>query len=203
MKNQITNRKKWLLSGVLVGLAFSATIAQAANFDVEMEVAPSGTELVISNDQSGEKQCPSSLNPPPLKGCMFVKDKTFNRTAHITFNLGSETACGAAGEGIWKLRDVYLGGKNSPVAPASLSEMGRLDSEVQVDFDVADAGTGLLSPKKITTSGGGSVKITNQNKSRQGYYIWYKVVARCMNGDVDLGNSIMADPRIINEGDPS
>jgi hypothetical protein len=203
MKNQITNRKKWLLSGVLIGLAFSATIAQAANFSVEMEVTPDGTELAISNDQSGDQQCSRSLNPPPVKGCMFVKDKAFYRTAHITFNLESETACGVAGEGIWKLREVYLGGKDNPIAPTSLAEMGGLDSEVQVDFDVADAGTGLLSPKKITTSGGGSVKITNQNKSRQGYYIWYKVVARCMNGDVDLGTSIMADPRIINEGDPS
>mgnify|MGYP001017546588 FL=1 len=92
MKNQITNRKKWLLSGVLIGLAFSATIAQAANFSVEMEVTPDGTELAISNDQSGDQQCSRSLNPPPVKGCMFVKDKAFYRTAHITFNLESKTA---------------------------------------------------------------------------------------------------------------
>jgi len=198
VRNQSEIVKIWFLKGALTMLLISSAVAvHAASFSVDFEVSDNGKKLLITNDQPDGKKCPAMV-PPPAKGCMFVKHKAVFRTANITFKLEAEVACGVNKDGIWKLREVYLGNKDTAEKPANPGDWGSLDDKVQVDFDVNDASTGLLNPSKLTDSGGGSIKIKNKNKSK--YYIWYKVVAKCMKGSVDMGGSITTDPRVVNEG---
>ena len=180
----------WLVLTLL--LAFDANAAPV-KYTVELEVAAGGAELNVINDQPSSKRCTSTR---AFKGCLKVKQ---GKKATFTFNMDDVVACGANNAGKWILRNVYLGGKGSAGKPAD-SGWGGLDAEVKADFDVADNGTGRLTPKSTSTGKGGKIKIDDDNQSRNGYEIWYKVEAYCMKGNATLAGPIMSDPRIVNGG---
>ncbi len=180
----------WLALPLL--LAFEVNAAPV-KYTVELEVAAGGTELNVNNDQPSSKKCSSSK---AFRGCLKVKA---GKKATFTFNMDDVVACGANNAGKWVLRNVYLGGKDSTGKPAA-NGWGNLDAEVKADFDVADNGTGRLTPKSTSKSKGGKIKISDANQSRNGYEIWYKVEAYCMQGNTTLAGPIMSDPRIVNGG---
>ncbi len=191
--------RTWLIQiTVMVSLVLFAVNLQAANFKVNMKVSSDGSALDITSDMPADQRCSANLVPPPVKGCMRVKDRPLFRTAHMTFGLPDSVACGANGRGTWKLREVYLGGQDKSVKPGASYNWGDLSPEVQADFDVNNPVSGLLNN---ASQGKKNLKIKNKNKSK--YTIWYKVVAKCMDGNNEIGGSIETDPRIENEGKPN
>lgn len=121
------------------------------------------------------------------KGCLDVPAR---RQARLQFKLKGNRQCDG---GSWNLSGVYLGGKNS-LEKTGL--WGNLDMEVQEDFNVADASTGLLN----ADSGSSKTKIVIFNENKYAYDIWYKVTATCVSESGSSMGTIETDPRIKNGG---
>jgi hypothetical protein len=160
---------------VLAGF-YPVAEAQVNNVTVSLQVNASQNGMDVTTRGS----CGSNNH----HGCVEVP---VHKKARIQFILNGNRQCNG---GSWNLSGVYLGGKNSPQKTGS---WGNLDSQVQQDFSVANASTGLLNPD----SGSSSQKIVIFDANNHAYDIWYKVTAVCSSGS---GSPIETDPRIKNHG---
>lgn len=177
---------KTMLPRVLAGLAlmgmFSVAQAQTDNVNVQLTLNNSQTMLDITTR--------GNCSDNNQNGCVEVGK---NKKARINFSFTGRRKCDQQEGARWKLDEVYLGGKNSPGKPGS---WGNLDAEVQADFNVADATSGLLN--KEGGSNDQSIIIFDQNN--YAYDIWYLVTAVCMGTDGSRLAVIESDPRIKNGG---
>lgn len=156
--------------------------AQVDNFTVALQVNAAQTEL----DVTSRGRCSNNNH----NGCLDIPK---HKTAKIKFPLNGNRQCNRSGGGMWNLDEVYLGGKGSLSKPTT---WGTLDTEVQLDFDVADAATGLLN--KASGSSDQKIVITDDNK--YAYDIWDKVTAICVDEGGSTIATIETDPRIKNGG---
>jgi len=182
MNNKIKNIKFLMqLTTILAAASFVLVAeAQVSNVTVSLQVnaAQNGMDVTTRGG------CASSNH----NGCVEVP---VNKKVRMQFVLNGNRQCNG---GQWNLSAVYLGGKNSAAKPGS---WGGLDSEVQGDFNVANASTGLLNPD----SGSNKQKIVIYDANNHAYDIWYKVTAVCTsNSGSTMGLPIETDPRIRNGG---
>ena len=177
---------KTTLLRVLTGLAlmgmFSAAQAQTDNVNVQLTLNSSQTELDITTR--------GNCSDNNQNGCVEVGK---NRKARSNFSFTGGRKCDQQEGARWNLDEVYLGGKNSTSKPRS---WGNLDSEVQADFNVADASSGLLN--KEGGSNDQSIIIFDQNN--YAYDIWSLVTAVCVAENGSRLAVIESDPRIKNGG---
>jgi len=166
---------------VVIALAGLYPVAQAqvSNVTVALQVNAAQTGMDVTTRGS----CANNNH----RGCV---DVPANKKVRIQFILNGNRQCNG---GSWNLSGVYLGGKNSAHKTGS---WGNLDSEVQSDFSVANASTGLLNPD----SGSNSQKIIIFDANRYAYDIWYKVTASCISANGSSMGTIETDPRIKNGG---
>jgi hypothetical protein len=186
MKNHLTKTRllQIFIALLLTGL-FTVAQAQTVNHNVQMQLDNIQSKLVITT----RGQCGNNNH----NGCIDVKA---HKKARINFSFVGNKQCNRAEGAKWEIGEVHLGGKNSQNKPQS---WGGLDQEVEDDFNVADASTGLLN--KGAGSNEQSIIITDQNESA--YDIWYKVTAICRNSSGSiLGEPAVSDPRITNGGNP-
>ena len=156
-----------------------------------MAVSSYTVQLKINDDQTMlEATTRGRCARNDQKGCLRVKK---NRTARFNFVLKGDTSCNRPGGYRWNLGGVYLGGKGSETKTGT---WGSLDTEVQEDFSVANAASGLLN--KASGSNQGKIVITDQNQHK--YDIWYKVTANCVDMSGQTIATIEMDPRIENDG---
>jgi len=182
---------------ILLFFVFVVTNAQAKVFDLYLKVNASQSALEIS-DAPTKHECDHAN---AKKGCLRVRK---NKKGDIGFRLEDKVKCGENDEGYWELTDVYLGGKNHADKPGTGTnpvDWGKLDVEVQKDFEVANYSTGRLKLRKRSTSGQ-LIRIYDQNESTTGYFIYYRVEAMCIANDLQIAGPIVSDPRIVNEGEP-
>lgn len=178
-KRNIKSLMQLTLIVVLAGW-YPAAHAQVKNMTVALQVnaAQNGMDVTTRGSCARKNH----------NGCVDVPVK---KKARIQFILNGNRKCNG---GTWNLSGVYLGGKNSPEKTGS---WGNLDSEVQSDFSVANASTGLLNPD----SGSNKQKIVIFDANKHAYDIWYKVTADCVNdSNGSIMNTINTDPRIKNGG---
>lgn len=181
-------KKPELKIGKAIGMAVAAACllfasgVSAKDFHVDLRIDSSPAELVASSRGT----CRNNNHP----GCVQT-DKY--QSGDINFNLKGDKKCDMADGADWSLTGVYLGGKDSLSKPAS---MGNLDAEVQADFDVADASSGLLNYQN--GSNPQHIRISNQNSNS--YSIWYTVVASCVDRDGNVLGTLQMDPRVKNTG---
>jgi hypothetical protein len=116
-----------------------------------------------------------------------------NRKARIDFSFIGDRRCNLQQGARWNLDEVYLGGKNSANKPLS---WGNLDADVQADFNVADATSGLLNKE----SGSNDQSIIIFDDNNYAYDIWYLVTAVCVAENGRRLAVIESDPRIKNGG---
>lgn len=102
------------------------------------------------------------------------------------------------------LDGVQIRGKSSPEKPQDWDSAGKpLDQEVLDDFDVADPTTGWLNVETSSANGRDQLTFTDNNESESGYFIWYRLRAKCndpMMSESDPKKYIYSDPRIDNLG---
>ena len=182
-------KKMTLTPGVFAKLAFAMAFAGlfvvsdawARVFTVKLKPDSSQTELIATTAGT----CINNNH----KGCIRVK---LGQNADINFILTEGNKSCNLGEGAtWELSAVYLGGKDSASKPGS---WGGLDSEIQEDFDVADAASGLLN--HANGSNARHIKITDENNYK--YDVWYTVVATCKATNGASLGEIEIDPRLSN-----
>ena len=181
-------KKLQLTISHIVGVAVAtacllfASGVSAKDFHVDLRIESSPAELVASSRGS----CRNYNHP----GCVQT-DKY--QSADINFNLKGDKKCDLADGADWSLTGVYLGGKGSLSKPDA---MGNLDSEVEADFDVANATSGLLNYQN--GSNPQHIRITNRNSNS--YSIWYTFVASCTDRDGNVLGTLRLDPRVKNTG---
>jgi len=171
---------------VLTGLALMGIVsvaqAQTDNVNVQLTLDSSQTALDITT----RGNCSDNNE----NGCVEVGR---NKKARINFSFTGQRNCDLQEGARWNLDEVYLGGKDSVDKPRS---WGYLDAQVQADFNVADAGSGLLN--KDSGSNDQSIIIFDQNN--YAYDIWYLVTAVCVASDGSRLAVVESDPRIKNGG---
>ena len=185
-----------LILALLFAFAVANVQAGTKLFELELEVSSDQKTLEIV-DSPTKHDCA----PGAKKGCLRVNK---HDNGDIEFKLKSKVKCGEDNKGTWKLTSVYLGGKNHPDKPltgTSPVDWGNLDADVEKDFQVANSSTGLLTLRNPGPAQ--KIRIFDSNQSKSGYFIYYKVVAMCKDGDKDLDGPIVSDPRIENEGNPN
>lgn len=170
----------------LTGLALAGmvSVVQAQTDNVNVQLTLDSTQSALDITTRG------NCSDNNQNGCVEVGR---NKKARINFSLTGERRCDLENGARWNLDEVYLGGKNSPDKPGTF---GYLDAEVQADFDVADATSGLLN--KESGSNDQSIIIFDQNN--YAYDIWYLVTAVCMSSDGSRLAVVESDPRIKNGG---
>ncbi|NNE05746.1 MAG: hypothetical protein HKO64_01200 [Xanthomonadales bacterium] len=181
-----------LIGGVLLlTISLSASAHNTKPEVIQLEVTSSGTL-----DMKTDSKCPATPKRPayPEKGCVRAAK---GEALSIQFKLSGNTsnsACPSPDK--YQLNGIQIGGKNS-LKPSSAqwdSPTKLLDEEVLADF-VADPVTGWVN---FTTQPNGDIVLHNNNGSKNGYFIWYRVRARCSNGSP--ATDIFYDPRMDNEG---
>jgi len=175
------NRAYAVTVAMAAGLLF-ASEASADVYQVQLELNQDQTKLeAITRGQCAQKDHP---------GCVEVGK---GKHGDLQFILTGNKQCDKADGAKWGLTQVFLGGKNSPEKPLA---WGDLDAEVIADFDVADAGSGLLN--NDSGSNDSLIKISDKNQSA--YDIWYTVVANCVGPDGSFLGTLKLDPRVKNVG---
>ena len=135
---------------------------------------------------------------------------------HITLELqcmaGTEVTFGKTrGYGIegqynmvfqYKQRDVGLAAaelaRNLLISLMQENIQSQLQTKLADDFNFADEATGRLN--KEDGSNRNSIVIFDNNNSVNGYNIWYKVTAVCVDNDGKVLDTVETDPRINNGG---
>lgn len=189
MKNrQVRNRLLPLLVVATTVGFYSAAQAQVVNHTVQMSLNEAQTVLDV--DTRG--RCANNNH----NGCIEVAPGT---QARIQFTMVGENLrhCTRPGGSHWKIGEVYLGGKGSTGKPSSWGGFQN-DAEVQADFSFANAATGQLN--KGSGSNQNSIIVHDSNSSPNGYDIWYKVTAVCVDSGGDVIGEVETDPRIKNGG---
>ncbi len=183
MKTQPTKTRLLQLVALLAVTGFySLAQAQVDNVPIQLALDSGQTRL----DVTTRGNCSANNH----NGCVVVHQ---GKQARINFSLVGNKQCNRAGDGAWELGEVYLGGKNSPNKPGY---WGNLDSEVQADFNVADAASGRLNGE----SGSNDQSIVIFDSNNYEYDIWYKVTAVCVDGSGSVIDTVETDPRIKNGG---
>ena len=183
MKNHLAENRLLQLLVVLAAIGFySVAQAQRTNITVQLELNGNQKKLEVTT----RGQCSNNNH----NGCIVVRQGT---QARINFSFVGKKQCKLPGGVSWKVGEVFLGGKGSLSKPG---RWGGLDEQVQADFNVADAASGLLN--KESGSNDQSIVIFDDNHNK--YDIWYKVTAVCVNGDGSVIDTVETDPRIKNEG---
>lgn len=173
-------------------LAFPSTMAHNTKPEViQLEVTTAG-----SLDMKTDSKCPATAKRAgfPEKGCVrAAKGEALSIQFKLSGNT-SNTACPSPDK--YQLNGIQIGGKNGlkPTSAQWDSPTQLLDDEVLADF-VADPVTGWVN---FTTEPNGDIVLHNNNGSKNGYFIWYRVRARCSNGSP--ATDIFYDPRFDNEG---
>lgn len=164
---------------------------------VDLEVDSAG-KLVMKSPS----KCPAVSGAQgkagfPEAGCVRApKGEALEVEFKLTGNLSIPGVCASPAK--YQLDGIQLGGKNS-VKPSQAewdSPSKLLDTEVLADF-VADPVSGWAN---YTKKANGNIVLTNNNGSKNGYFIWYRVRATC--SDAATPNPIYYDPRFDNEGNP-
>lgn len=173
---------------VLITASGFCSIAQAqrVNHNVELRINDSQTML----DATTRGGCSNNNHP----GCIEVSKGTQGR---FNFSLVGNKSCDLASGATWVLGEVYLGGKGSTSKPNRWGGFQN-DSDVKADFNLANEGTGQLV--KESGSNQNSIVIFDDNSTENGYEIWYKVSAVCVDSDGNAQGTVEMDPRIKNGG---
>lgn len=165
---------------------YSMAHAQRVNHPVELRLNESQTKL----EATDRGKCSSNNHP----GCIEVAPNT---QARFNFSLVGNRSCSLPGGSSWILGEVYLGGKGSASEPNRWGGFQN-DAEVQADFNFSNASAGQLV--KEAGSNPGSIVIFDDNVSPNGYDIWYKVTAECVDSNGDVVGTVDMDPRVKNGG---
>lgn len=181
----------------LIGAALAMVVSLSVNAHntkpevIQLEVTTAGTL-----DMKTDSKCPATPKRPayPEKGCVRAPK---GEALSVQFKLSGNTsnaACPSPDK--YKLNGIQIGGKNGlkPTTAEWNSPTKLLDNEVLADF-VADPVTGWVN---FTTQPNDDIVLHNNNGSKDGYFIWYRVRARCSNGSP--ATDIFYDPRMDNEG---
>lgn len=162
---------------------------------IDLEVDSSGA-LVMKTPS----KCPAEGGSQgkagfPEAGCVRApKGEALEVEFKLTGNLSIPGVCVSPEK--YQLSGIQLGGKNStkPTLAEWETPTSLLDAVVLADF-VADPVTGWAN---FDTKQNGNIVLRNNNGSRYGYFIWYRVRATC--SDPATPNPIYYDPRFDNEG---
>jgi hypothetical protein len=186
MNNQQAKNRLVLLLVVMTAVGFYSTAqAQRVNHNVQMRLNAAQTGL----DVETHGQCVNNNH----KGCIEVAHNTQGR---LKFTL-VESNCKLPGGNKWEIGEAYLGGKGSLTKPTSWGGFQN-DNAIQADFNLANTATGLLV--KESGSNKNSIVIFDDNTTPNGYNIWYKVTAVCVDNNGDVVGNAETDPRIKNGG---
>jgi len=187
MTNQQTKNRITQLLVVLTAMAcFSMAQAARVNHNVEVRLNDGHTAL----DVETKGKCANDNH----NGCIDVAQGT---QARFDFSFAGWKSCKLPDGKRWELGGVYLGGKNSATKPTSWGGFQH-DVDVRADFNFADEASGLLN--KEDGSNRNSIVIFDNNNSPNGYSIWYKVTAVCVDKDGKVLDTVETDPRIKNGG---
>lgn len=189
MKNHQVKIRLMPLLVVLVAIGFYSTAqAQRVNHNVQLRLNQAQTVLDVKTNGSCENN--------NHKGCIEVAHGTQGR---LMFTLVADGAndCTLPGGDTWEIGEAYLGGKDSLTKASSWGGFQN-DADVQADFSFADAATGRLN--KEAGSNKNSIVIFDDNTTTNGYSIWYKVTAVCVDDDGNVVGDAETDPRIKNGG---
>ena len=165
---------------------YSMAHAQRVNHPVELRL--NGSQTVLEATTRGK--CRTNNHP----GCIEVEQNT---QARFNFSLAGNKSCSLPGGSSWILGEVYLGGKGSMSKPNSWGGF-ESDAEVQADFNFSNASAGQLV--KESGSNQNSIVIFDENVSPNGYDIWYKVTALCVDDSGGVVGMVEMDPRVKNGG---
>jgi len=169
----------------------SATAHNTKPEVLQLEVTPAGTLEMKTNTK-----CPVTPKRPafPENGCVrAAKGEALSIQFKLSGNI-SNAACPSPYK--YVLNGIQIGGKDGlkPSTAEWNSPTVKLDDIVLADFD-ADPDTGWVN---FTTQPNDDIVLHNNNGSKNGYFIWYRIRARCSNGSPTT--DIFYDPRIDNEG---
>lgn len=163
---------------------------------IELEVSATGTLEMKTNSKCPAVGGPQGRPGYPEKGCLRApKGEALSVEFKLTGNQSIPGVCPAPAK--YQLDGVQLGGKNGlkPTLSQWETPTKLLDNEVLADF-VADPVSGWVN---FETTPSKNIVVVNNNGSKNGYFIWYRVRASCDSG---VPNSIYYDPRYDNEGNP-
>lgn len=187
---------------IIISMAFLLLCSAQANAHntkpevIDLEVSASGTLEMKTNSK-----CPAVAGPHgrpgfPEKGCLRApKGEALSVEFKLTGNQSIPGVCPSPAK--YELDGIQLGGKNGlkPTLSQWENPVQLLDDEVLADF-VADPVSGWVNFETLPSK---NIVVANNNGSKRGYFIWYRVRASCNTG---APNSIYYDPRYDNEGNP-
>lgn len=187
----------FLCTGII---AIAPAVGMAHNVKpevIDLEVNSSGALVMKSPSKCPPVSGAQGKAGFPEPGCVRApKGEALEVEFKLMGNLSIPGVCDSPAK--YQLSGIQLGGKNStkPTQSEWDNPTTLLDTVVLADF-VADPVTGWAN---IETKTNGNIVLRNNNGSKYGYFIWYRVRATC--SDPATPNPIYYDPRFDNEGNP-